>query len=374
MNRIIILFAMLFYCFAMNAQTILEGNVSSEEGRPLTGATVYLPEQNKGTISNKDGYYRFENLPLGKIKIQFSFVGYNTEIQTVNVSEGINVLNIELTEAVIQSQEVVVTGGYVSSQHENAVKIDVLSSKDVLLAGTPNFMESLTQIPGIDMISKGPGVSKPVIRGLSMNDVLVMNNGVRIENYQYSENHPLGINENEIGRVEIIKGPASLLYGSDAIGGVLNFIKEKPAPADHVMGDYRMQLYSNTLGANNSLGLKGSSGNIFGGFRVGYKTHADYLQGGGDYVPNSRFNEMTFNANAGYTGKIGTFKLFYDYFKQDLGMTVPNVIPLITERGRKNEFWFQDLEHQLLSSQNSLFLGKFKWDINAAYQLAGRKL
>jgi iron complex outermembrane receptor protein len=78
---------------------------------------------------------------------------------------------------------------------------------------------------------------------------------------------------------------------------------------------------------------------------------------------------MTFNANAGYTGKIGTFKLFYDYFKQDLGMTVPNVIPLITERGRKNEFWFQDLEHQLLSSQNSLFLGKFKWDINAAYQL-----
>lgn len=374
MKQLIILWTWLFFSQAIHAQAILEGKVSTEEGRPLIGATVYLPEQNKGTISNKDGYYRFENLPLGKIKIQFSFVGYNTEIQTINVSEGINVLNIELTEAVIQSQEVVVTGGYVSSQHENAVKIDVLNSKDVLLAGTPNFMESLTQIPGIDMISKGPGVSKPVIRGLSMNDVLVMNNGVRIENYQFSENHPLGINENEIERVEIIKGPASLLYGSDAIGGVLNFIKEKPAPAEHVMGDYRMQLYSNTLGANNSLGLKGSSGNIFGGFRVGYKTHADYLQGGGDYVPNSRFNEMTFNANAGYTGKIGTFKLFYDYLKQDLGMTVPDGISLITERGRKNEFWFQDLEHQLLSSQNSLFLGKFKWDINAAYQLAGRKL
>jgi iron complex outermembrane receptor protein len=241
---------MLFYCFAMNAQTILEGNVSSEEGRPLTGATVYLPEQNKGTISNKDGYYRFENLPLGKIKIQFSFVGYNTEIQTVNVSEGINVLNIELTEAVIQSQEVVVTGGYVSSQHENAVKIDVLSSKDVLLAGTPNFMESLTQIPGIDMISKGPGVSKPVIRGLSMNDVLVMNNGVRIENYQYSENHHLGINENEIGRVEIIKGPASLLYGS-TYSGVLNFLK-KSSSRDHVMV-ITNAIYSNTLGENNRL-------------------------------------------------------------------------------------------------------------------------
>jgi len=235
-------------------------------------------------------------------------------------------------------------------------------------------MESLTKVPGVDMIAKGQGVSKPVIRGLSMNDVLVMNNGVRIENYQFSENHPLGIDDNDVERVEIIKGPASLLYGSDAIGGVINFIKEKPAPVGKIHGDYRMQLHSNTLGMNNSIGLKGASKNLFGGFRFGNKTHADYIQGGGNYVPNSRFNEMTFNANTGYTGKIGTFKLFYDYFKQDLGMTVPDVKTLITEQGRKNEIWFQDLKHQLISSQNSLYLGKFKWDINAAYQNALRKL
>ncbi|MGI6573264.1 MAG: TonB-dependent receptor plug domain-containing protein [Fermentimonas sp.] len=265
-------------------------------------------------------------------------------------------------------------GGYVNSQHENAVKIDVLKNKDITLSGTPNFMESLTKVPGVDMIAKGQGVSKPVIRGLSMNDVLVMNNGVRIENYQFSENHPLGIDDNDVERVEIIKGPASLLYGSDAIGGVINFIKEKPAPVGKILGDYRMQLHSNTLGMNNSIGLKGASKNLFAGFRFGNKTHADYIQGDGDYVPNSRFNEMTFNANTGYTGKIGTFKLFYDYFKQDLGMTVPAVKPLITKQGRKNEIWFQDLEHQLLSSQNSLYLGKFKWDINVAYQNALRKL
>jgi iron complex outermembrane receptor protein len=249
-----------------------------------------------------------------------------------------------------------------------------LKSKDIALSGTPNFMESLTKVPGVDMISKGQGISKPIIRGLSMNDVLVMNNGVRIENYQFSENHPLGIDDNDVERVEIIKGPASLLYGSDAIGGVINFIKEKPAPVGKILGDYRMQLHSNTLGMNNSIGLKGASKKLFGGFRFGNKTHADYLQGGGDYVPNSRFNEMTFNANMGHTGKIGTFKLTYDYFKQDLGMTVPAIKLLITKQGRKNEIWFQDLEHQLLSSQNSLYLGKFKWNINVAYQNALRKL
>lgn len=83
---------------------------------------------------------------------------------------------------------------------------------------SPNFMEMLTVIPGADMISKGNGVTKPVIRGLSMNDVLVLSNGVRFENYQYSSHHPLGIDEFGIESVEVIKGPASLLYGSYAIG------------------------------------------------------------------------------------------------------------------------------------------------------------
>lgn len=374
MKKIVLIFFVLFLFIKVNAQNQIKGKVTDINNEPLIGATVSLPELNKGTITNQAGEYLISNVPNGKIKIQFSFVGYNTEIKTIDISQTENKIDVLLSIAIIQSQEVVITGGYVSSQHENAVKIDVLRSKDIALSGTSNFMESLTKVPGVDMIAKGQGVSKPVIRGLSMNDVLVMNNGVRIENYQFSENHPLGIDDNDVERVEIIKGPASLLYGSDAIGGVINFIKEKPAPVGKILGDYRMQLHSNTLGMNNSIGLKGASKNLFGGVRFGNKTHADYLQGGGDYVPNSRFNEMTFNANTGYTGKIGTFKLFYDYFKQDLGMTVPPVKSLITEQGRKNEIWFQDLEHQLISSQNRLYLGKFKWDINAAYQNALRKL
>jgi len=374
MKKIVLIFFVLFLLIKVNAQNQIKGKVMDMNNQPLVGATVFLPELNKGTVTNQIGEYLINNVPNGKIKIQFSFIGYNTEIKTINISQAETEVDAVLTIAIIQSQEIVITGGYVSSQHENAVKIDVLKSMDIALSGTPNFMESLTQVPGVDMIAKGQGVSKPVIRGLSMNDVLVMNNGVRIENYQFSENHPLGIDDNDVERVEIIKGPASLLYGSDAIGGVINFIKEKPAPVGKILGDYQMQLHSNTLGMNNSIGLKGTSKNFFGGFRFGNKTHADYLQGCGDYVPNSRFNEMTFKANAGYTGKIGTFKLFYDYFKQNLGMSVPDVKPLITERGRKNEIWFQDLEHQLLSSQNSLYLGKFKWNINVAYQNALRKL
>ena len=362
------------FCYITNAQTHIQGRVTDSNGNPLGGASVFLPEQNKGTVCAENGEYRIENLPTGKVKLQFSYMGFNTVVKTVAIQSGKNNLNVSLTVSVIESQEIVVTGGFVSSQHENAVKIDVLKSKDISLSGTPNFMESLTKVPGVDMIAKGQGVSKPVIRGLSMNDILVMNNGVRIENYQFSENHPLGVDDNDVERVEVIKGPASLLYGSDAIGGVLNFIKEQPAPTGKIIGDYKMQLHSNTLGMNNSLGIKGTSKHLFSGLRVSNKTHADYVQGGGDFVPNSRFNEWSVGANAGYTGKSGTFKIFYDYFKQELGMTVPAVKALIPEQGRKNNIWYQDLEHHMVASQNKLYLGKFKWETNLGYQIAMRKL
>lgn len=351
-----------------NAQNKITGKITDQNNLPLVGATIFIPDMNKGTVSNSNGKFEIFNLPNGKIKIQFSFMGYTNRIETVVLNGKSLELNITMTQTAIEAEEIVVSGGYNSTQHENAVKIDVLKLNSLTTKNTPNFTEALTQVPGVDMISKGNGVSKPVIRGLSMSDILVLNNGVRFENYQYSSHHPLGIDEFGIDEVEIIKGPASLLYGSDAIGGVINFIKEKPAPVGSIIGDYNMQLFSNTLGMTNNLGLKGASKKFFGGLRVGQKTNSDFLQGGGAFVPNSRFNEMSFKANAGFTDKIGTFKLFYDFNNQKLGLVEDEAIEAITKRGRENKILYQELNTHLISSQNKLYLGNFKLDLNSAYQ------
>lgn len=268
----------------------------------------------------------------------------------------------------IETDEVVVSGGFPATQHENAVKIEVLKLDTLRHHSTSNFTELLTRIPGVDMISKGSGVSKPVIRGLSMNDILVLSNGVRYENYQYSSHHPLGIGDEGIEQVEVIKGPASLLYGSDAIGGVINFIKEKPAPQNTVMGDYALNLFSNSLGMSNNLGIKGASEHLFGGIRVGQQSTADYLMGGGDFVPNSRTREQSVNATAGYTGTPGTFNLYYDYSKQQLGLVEDEPVDLITERGRNCSIFYQQLNTHLISSRNKVNAGTMKLDINGAYQ------
>jgi iron complex outermembrane receptor protein len=368
MKKIFAICMVLLMVHTLQAQNKVSGLITDQDNLPLAGATVFLPEINKGTVSGENGKYEISNLPNGKIKIQFSYIGYTNRIETIVLNGKSLELNVSLKFSIIGTEEIVITGGYNSTQHENAVKIETLKLNPHAIKSTPNFMEVLTRIPGVDMISKGSGISKPVIRGLSMNDILVLNNGVRFENYQYSSHHPLGIDEFGIDDIEVIKGPASLLYGSDAIGGVINFIKEKPAPVGTVVGDYNLQLFSNTLGMTNNLGIKGTSKSFFGGLRFGQKTNADFLQGGGNFVPNSRFNEYSVKTTGGFTGKVGTFKLFYDYNRQKLGLVEDEAIDAIPERGRENKIWYQQLNTHLLSSQNKLYMGKYKLDINSAYQ------
>lgn len=371
MRGILSFILLLLSWFPAYAQNDLKGTVTSQQGEPLPGVNIYVSEKTSGTITDKTGRYLIKDLPNGKLRIQYSYIGYGNRLETVMMEGSPVEMNITMSQEPIETHEVVVVGGYNSTQHENAVKIDVIKSDMFNGSGSPNFAESLTRVSGIDMISKGPGISKPVIRGLSKNDILVLNNGVRWENYQYSDHHPLGIDEFGVESVEIIKGPASLLYGSDAIGGVIDFVKEKPAPVGQVMGDYNLQLFSTTLGANNNLGLKGASQNFFWGIRGGNKTNADYLQGGGAFVPNSRFNEWSVKADAGITGKSGVFKLFCDVSEQKLGLVEPEALPMIVERGRKNEIWYQSFRNKMLSSQNKLYLGKYKVEINAAIQQTG---
>ncbi len=359
---------MALLCQLTSAQNVIKGKVTDEKNEALIGANIFVLELNKGTITNENGDYQLENLPDGKVKIKFSFVGYEHKIETLILNNSKLDLNITLKQTSLEADEIVVSGGYNSTQHENAVKIDVMKVNVIQNLTTPNFTEMLTKVPGVDMISKGSGVAKPVIRGLSMNDILILNNGVRYENYQYSDHHPLGIDECGIDDVEIIKGPASLLYGSDAVGGVINFIKEKPAQIGTLVGDYNMQLFSNSLGMSNNIGIKGASKNFFGGIRIGQKNNADYLQGSGDFVPNTRFHEYSVKADGGFSNQIGIFKLYYDYNTAKLGLAEDEPIEMITERGRSNDIFYQQFDTHMISSQNKLFFNQLKWEINTSFQ------
>ena len=373
--KIIILFISIAISSNIIAQNSIKGYVTDKsDKKAMAFATVFLPEQNKGTLTDENGYFVLNNIAKGEIKIQFSFVGYKSIIKNIIIEQAITELKIEMERSILQAEEVVISGGVYSSQHENAIKIELIKGEDIASMGTPSFIEAIASVPGIDMISKGSGVAKPVIRGLSMSNILILNNGVKLENFQFSENHPFIIDEFGVDRIEIIKGPASLLYGSDAVGGVINILKEKPAPIGKIIGDYNLQYHSNTQGLVSNLGIKGSSEKFFWGLRGGIKTHQDYNDGKGNYVPNTRFNEYSIKSCLGMNTSFALFRIYYDYNRPKLGLSIDDAYPFIDNNERKNEVWFQDLRNHIISSRNTLFLGNYKLNINTAWQMNNRRL
>ncbi len=375
-HRTIILATFILYGLNItNAQISLSGIITDKiTGESLVGVNIYLPEFTRGTISENDGSYVLKNLRTGQILVQYSMMGYKTQLKKIKLGTDGIIVSIQLEPMVIQGEEITVTGGFPSSQHENAIKISILKTKSFLKSGTPSLIETLSEIPGVDLISKGPGVATPIIRGLSLSNILFLNNGIPMNNFQFSENHPYMVDDNGIARIEIIKGPASLLHGSGAVGGVLNLIKEAPPPEGSIQGDYLLKYYGNTSGLASNLGIKGTINSFTWGVRAGLNSHMDYFDGEKNRIPNSRFNRYSFKTNLGLIKKFGTFRLFYDYNKDLLGMTILPTVAYVSENGRQNEVWFQDLANHIISMQNKLFIKRLKFDLDLGYQSNNRKL
>ena len=376
MKAKVFLFFMLFLFIKANAQNIISGTITDGKSKEsLPGVNVIVADLSVGAVSNNNGHYIINNLPNGQFFVSYSFIGYETVNKKVELTGNSHItLNIALKPKVIESREVVITGSFTGTQNENTVGISTLESKDITRVSQPSFMASIEEVPGVSMISKGPGVGTPVIRGLSLSNVLVLNKGIPMANFQFSEDHPYLIDGLGIGRIEIIKGPASLMYGSGAVGGIINLVAEPTAREGSVEGVVSTKFFSNTMGTLSSMEIKGNQKGFVYGAGAQINNNADYRQGNGATAYNTRFNTHSVKLNAGYIKNIGSFRVFYDYNRSKLGMAVPPALAMVKEKGRKNEVWYQDLTDQLLISQNKIFLGNLKIDADLSYQNNNRRL
>ncbi|MDI1256853.1 MAG: TonB-dependent receptor [Flavobacterium sp.] len=357
------------------AQNKISGAVTNGNQLPLKGVSVYLPELHKSTTTDDNGQYAINNLPDGNLKISFSFVGYVTQNQTLKPQEKETVLNIILPQTAFQMDEIVVSTAFNKLQSQNVMKVEHESIKSLRQKGSSTLIEGLATIPGVAQISTGTSIGKPVIRGLSANRVLVYSQGVRLENQQFGDEHGLGLNDAGVESVEVIKGPASLLYGSDAIGGVLYFNPEKFAEANTFKGDFRQRFFSNTLGSSSSLGLKTSSENWKFMVRGTYDMHSDYKIAlpirsspsgpDGDRVTNTRYNEKDFKAGIGYSNSDFSSVLRYNYNNLDLGIPENGIAE--QSESKKTLYPKQGIFNHLLSLNNSFFFKNSTLDANIGY-------
>ncbi len=356
-------------CISLNAQNSISGTVTDINKNPLFNVEVYITQLHKGTATNSEGKFELDNIPNGNFTISFSYLGYKTIVKKIDLKDRQETFDIILKEAVFEVDEIIISTPFNKLQSENVMKVERISAKSIQKSGATTLIQGLENVPGVSQISTGSGIGKPVIRGLSGNRVLVYTQGIRLENQQFGDEHGLGINAAGIESIEVIKGPASLLYGSDALGGVLYINPERFAPSHKTQLNFNQQYFGNTLGSNTSLGVKTSSENWKFLARGTFSTHSDYKVPTGQRVTNSRFNERDFKTGIGFNKNSFSSELRYNFNRSELGLTEGIAIQSNSKTVSEP---YQLIDNHILSLHNHFFFGDSKLDVDLGYTFNDR--
>ena len=372
------------------ANPLLKGNFSGvvkdkKTGLPVQGATIYIADSKTGSSSDAAGKFSIQHISEGLHLVEVSHVGYNTIAENISIGEN-TVREFYLEEAIIENNAVIITGVSKATQLKQVpYQVSVMRKADLLQSVTTNLIEGITRKAGVSSLSTGPAISKPLIRGLGYNRVLTINDGVRQEGQQWGDEHGIEIDEASVNKIEVLKGPASLVYGSDAMAGVINIISNVPVENNTL----RANIGSNYQTNNRLRSLYGN----FSGNRNGFnwnaystvKAAADYKNKYDGYVFNSKFNEHNAGGYAGYNGNWGYSHLLISSFnlkaglvegeRDDEGFFVKQVAGGNLVRAGKEDFRsvnpdfpYQHIRHLKVAADNSFNIGKNRLSVNVGWQ------
>lgn len=368
----------------------LKGKVVDLKGVPLQGAIVTLKNGSAQSAANAEGTFTFTGLPYGVSFFACSFRGsaekiFRIDIRSDSVLQHSWMLDINIREL----EEVVV-----SSLHSGQKKFETLSTE--IISGSfvkrnlgGSLMQSLEKLPGIKNISIGSSGSKPLIRGLGFNQVMVIENGIKHEGQQWGADHGLEIDQFNISRIEISKGPASFVYGSDALAGAID-IKPLPKPIENSTGG-SVEIVGKS---NNS--LYGGSFNIFSGkskwyfdARITYLDYADYKVPADtiysysyavglnkNFVRNTAGRELNTFFSAGYTGEkfrsvfyISNASAKSGFFANAHGLEPRNVNEKLQDASSRDlQLPYQQVSHTKIINRTTWKAGMHKIEANTGFQ------
>jgi iron complex outermembrane receptor protein len=293
----------------------LSGTITDKaDGKPIAGATIIIPDLKTGTVSDVNGKYTIRLSSKGAYLVQVSYVGYANFNQRVDFNQT-TVLDVQLQVSTIEAGEVVVTGVSKATEIKRAPIPIVAVSKSYIdqHSGSGNVIDEIANLPGISAVTTGPNISKPFIHGLGYNRVVTAEDGIRQEGQQWGDEHGIEVDQNSIDRIEVIKGPASLSFGSDAIGGVVNLITPPPVPDGKILG-YASGIYGTNNGLiNGSFRLQGNHNGLVWGMQASEKAAKDYQDQHDGRVYATNFNEKDARAMIGLNKSWG-----YSYLNASL--------------------------------------------------------
>ena len=315
MKNIILLIVSVIINNIASAQNQLSGNIKDAHNQSaLSNVIIRIPDLKLSRISDTAGSYNFKDIPAGTYLIEVSLTGYETKLETITI-KGMLQKDFILNASVKQLQDVNVTGVInATDKRKNPVSIISFSYQDILQNTSTNVIDAIANLPGVSAVTSGQSISKPVIRGLGYNRVLTIDDGVTLVDQAWFDEFGIEADANAVNRYEILKGPASLAYGSDAIAGVVNLIPEQPLAEGESKADVLLNYQTNNGLINNMLHVAGTNNGISWSARIdntmshAYRNHAD------GYVLNSQFSNFNADATVGIHRKWGYSQLHASYF------------------------------------------------------------
>ena len=284
----------------------LSGKVSdSATGKALAGASVYIADLKLGAMADESGNYRFANLPSGNYLVEAHAIGHSTQIKNITVSEKA-VLDFNLGVQYTEESPVVITGLSKATQIKRS-PVPIVTMNHAAIVGnlSTNIIDAISKLPGVTQLTTGPNVSKPFIRGLGNNRILTLYDGVRQEGQQWGDEHGIEVDQYGVDHAEVIKGPASLSYGSDALAGVVNLIPTPSAQEGKIQGDVLAEFQSNNGLFGGSAMLEGTKNGFEWMGRLSHKQASNYSDAADGRVYNTAFNENDATVSLGLHRSFG---------------------------------------------------------------------
>ena len=380
-----------------NAATAnLKGTITdSKTGKPVEGVTIYIPDLKLGTLTNAAGEYEFKNLPRGSYLLEIKSLGYKAVSNSVVFSKDAS-YDFKLSESYAEGNEVVVTGLSKATQVKRSPVPIVSVSHDYLVTNlNTNAIDAIAKIPGVRAVTTGPNVSKPFIRGLGYNRILTLYDGIRQEGQQWGDEHGIEVDQYGVERVEVIKGPASLSYGSDALAGVVNLIPTQAAPEGKIIGDVTADYQTNNRYIGGSAMLSGTKNGIEWMGRFSHKMATNYQNKYDGRVFGTAFRETDASASIGIHRKWGyshlNLVLFDDqqeipdgsrdsatrkFTRQIYDGDADTVRQIVSDADLKSytiEHLHQRVQHYRAFLSNSFILGAGRLEANLGFQRSIRR-
>ncbi|MET0573265.1 MAG: TonB-dependent receptor [Pedobacter agri] len=383
---LVILYTLLSSTAFASALKDIKGKVTdASNSQTLPGASIYIPDLKVSAVTNNDGEFTLNNLPAkGSYLVEVHYIGYKTATKIVNFSSTAT-LEFALQPTAIETKEIVITGSLISSTSKRNSASSAVVGKDQLLQPSTNLIDALTRVPGVSQITTGPSISKPVIRGLGYNRIVTLDDGIKQQGQQWGDEHGIEIDQFKSDRIEILRGAASLMYGSDALGGVINILEPSTAPEGQVKGEFITNYATNNGLTANSLMLNGNQNGFVWRARGTYKNAYSFKTPTG-YFPNSGFNETDLSGMIGLNKSWGYTHLNVSSFRNNIGFYEPALDDngnFLKESGeaflkqdfknRELDFPRQDIRHFKIALNNNFILGNGNLKADFGYQQNQRR-